>query len=102
MKLRTLFEKILSSPKLETIFAAFTPPAVQQRAPLVRTTLAAGTIAVFGLALATATSALALMLVAVGVVYYLLTQILELQLELDPQTILRQAVQQQRPVSPPN
>ena len=56
----------------------------------------------FGLALATATTSLALMLVAVGVLYYVLTQLLDVRLELDPQVLLRQAMQAQRPSSAPN
>lgn len=102
MKLRSLYEKILTNPKLVTLFASFTPAAAEDRSPLVRTTLAVGTITVFGLALATATSALALMLVAVGIVYYLMTQVLGVRLELDPQVLLRQAMQAQRPSSAPN
>lgn len=102
MKFRTLYEKILTNPKLVTMFSSFTPAAAEDRSPLVRTTLAVGTITVFGLALATATSALALMLVAIGVVYYLMTQILGVRIELDPQAILRQAMQTQRPPSAPN
>lgn len=102
MKLRSLYEEILTNPKLVTLFAAFTPAAAEDRGPLVRTTLAVGTITVFGLALATATSALALMLVAVGIVYYLMTQVLGVRLELDPQVLIRQAMQAQRPSSAPN
>lgn len=103
MRLGTLIERVLSNGKLQTIFSSFSPAAAETRTPLVQTVLAAGTLTVFGLALATATSALALMLVAVGVIYYVLTQILDIRLELDPNVLLRQAMQaQQRPVSAPN
>ena len=129
MKLRSLYEEILTNPKLVTLFAAFTPAAAEDRGvdhPRPRRTrpvrdrgaveddrrflrvgigggpVAVGTITVFGLALATATSALALMLVAVGIVYYLMTQVLGVRLELDPQVLIRQAMQAQRPSSAPN
>jgi hypothetical protein len=102
MRIRTLFHRVLSNGKLQTLFSSFTPAAAEDRSPLVQTVLAAGTITVFGLALATATTALALMLVAIGVIYYVLTQILDVRLELDPQVLLRQAMQAQRPASAPN
>ncbi len=102
MKFRTFFDNILTNRKLVTIFTAFTPDAASDRSPLVRTTLAVGTIAVFGVALAAAATSLALLLVAVGIVYYVMTQILGVRLELDPQVLLRQAMQAQRPSSAPN
>lgn len=102
MRLGTLIQRVLSNGKLQTIFSSFVPAAAQTRNPLVQTVLAAGTVTVFGVALATATSALALLLVAVGVMYYVLTQILDMRLELDPQVLLRQAMQSQRPTSAPN
>ena len=102
MRLGTLLDRVLSNGKLQTIFSSFTPAAAATRPPLAQTVLAAGTLTVFGLALATATSALALMLVAVGVIYYVLTQILDVRLELDPHVLLRQAMQAQQPTSAPN
>lgn len=101
MRLGTLIERVLSNGKLQTIFSSFTPAAAATRSPLVQTVMAAGTLTVFGLALATATSALTLMLVAVGVIYYVLTQI-HVRLELDPHVLLRQAMQAQQPTSAPN
>ena len=102
MRLGTLFERVLSNGKLQTIFSSFTPAAAADRGPLTKLVLTAGTVTVFGLALATATTLLALMLVAVGVLYYVLTQLLDVRLELDPQVLLRQAMQAQRPSSAPN
>jgi len=102
MRTRSFFAKILTSPKWEALFPAFTPPAAEHRSPLVRTAVAVGTISVFGVALATATSALTLLLVAVGIVFFMLTQILGVQLELDPQVLFRQAMQTERPSSAPN
>lgn len=102
MRLKTVFQRVLSNGKLHALFSSFTPTEARDRGPLVQTVLAAGTVTVFGLALAAATSALALLLVAVGVAYYVLTQLLGIRLEIDPQVLLRQAMQAQRPVSAPN
>lgn len=102
MRLKTVIQRILSSGKLQSLFSSFTPTEAKNRSPLVQTVLAAGTVTVFGIALATATTALSLLLVAVGVMYYVLTQLLDVRLELDPQVLLRQAMQAQRPVSAPN
>ncbi|MBL8636272.1 MAG: hypothetical protein JNM40_23810 [Myxococcales bacterium] len=102
MRLKTVIQQVLSNGKLHALFSAFTPTEAKDRGPFVQTALAAGTVTVFGIALATATSALALLLVAVGVAYYVLTQLLDIKLELDPQVLLRQAMQAQRPVSAPN
>ncbi len=102
MRIGTLIQRVLSNGKLRTLFSSFTPAAAETRGPLVQTVLAAGTVTVFGLALATATSALGLLLLAVGVLYYVLTQILDVRLELDPQVLIRQAMQAQRPTSAPN
>ena len=67
-----------------------------------RLLLAGGTMAVLGTALAAAATATALMLLAVGVIYYLLTQVLGMKLDLDPQMFMQPARRYQSSPSAPN
>lgn len=99
---RRLIENLIADGHARRIVSVFTPArAAEQPAP-VRLVLAGGALAVFGLATATAATAAALMLMAVGVLYYLLTQVLGVRLELDPQAIFQQAPRAHGASSAPN
>jgi|SRR5579871_3415803 len=81
--------------KAGRVLALFSPPAVRERGPLVRFAVAGGTIAAIVVAGAIGMGALAVLLSAIGVVWFLATQVLGLQVNVDPaafyQTMQRQA-----------
>lgn len=99
--LRFLHESIRDS-RAERLLTLLTPQRALGRSRVVRMVLAGATAGVLGAALATAVQASALMLMAMAVVYYLLTQVLGVKLEIDPRQIVQQAQRYAGPASAPN
>lgn len=77
--------------RVSSLLSMFTPPAAAEQGPAAKVVLAGGTLAVFGLSLLLATGAALQLLLAVGVIYFLMTQVLGVRFELDPQLIVPQA-----------
>jgi hypothetical protein len=102
MKIPQIVSRIFSERSLSSLFALFTPPQAAELSAPARLLLAGGTLTVFATALATAATATALMLLAVGVIYYLLTQVLGMKLDFDPQLFMQQARGYESTPSAPN
>lgn len=73
-----------------TLLSMFTPAAASDASPGTKVLLAGGTLAVFGLSLLLATGAALQLLLAVGVIYFLMTQVLGVRFEVDPQLLVPQ------------
>jgi hypothetical protein len=102
MKLHEILDRLFDERRLSSLVSLLTPIQAADRSPPVRVLLAGGTLAVLSTALATAATAAALLLVAVGVIYYLLTQVLGIKLDFDPQAFMAQARRYQSAPSAPN
>jgi hypothetical protein len=102
MTIHEILNRIFNERRLGSLFSLLTPPQVAERSPAVRLLVAGGTLTVLATALATAATATALMLLAVGVIYYLLTQVLGMKLDFDPQLFVQQARRYESAPSAPN
>lgn len=102
MKIPEILNRFFDEQRLGSLLTLFTPPQAAEMNQPVRLLLAGGTVTVLATALATAATATALMLLAVGVVYYLLTQVLGMKLDFDPQVFMQQARRYQSAPSAPN
>ncbi len=102
MKIPEILNRFFDEQRLSSLFSLFTPPQAADLSTPSRLLLAGGTMTVLATALATAATATALMLLAVGVIYYLLTQVLGMKLEFDPQVFMQQARRYQSSPSAPN
>lgn len=80
-----------SDERASTLLSMFTPPAAAEQGAASKVLLAGGTLAVFGLSTLLATGAALQLLLAVGVIYFLMTQVLGVRFEIDPQLVVPQA-----------
>jgi hypothetical protein len=101
MKTIEFLKNLVASGRGAALLSLFTPQEAQERGIGTRLILAGGTMTVMGLALATVVAATALMLLAVGVIYFLLTQVLGVRLDIDPRSLVQQA-QRYASASAPN
>jgi hypothetical protein len=76
------------------VLALITPEAVRERGPIVRYLVAGGTLVGMLAAGLVGLTALAALLLAVGVIYFLVTQVLGLQVNVDPQAFYQQFYRQ--------
>jgi hypothetical protein len=102
MKIRSLLTRLFDDRHPASLLSLFTPRAARDRSLGERMLLAGGTLAVTGVALALATTASTLLLLAIGVLYYLLTQVLGFSMELDPASMTPWFTPSQRAASAPN
>jgi hypothetical protein len=91
MKTIEFLKNLLGNGRGAAVLSLFTPVGAQERSIGTRLIMAGGTMTVLGMALATAVAATALMMVAVGVIYYLMTQVLGIRLDIDPRSLVQQA-----------
>ena len=102
MKISEILNRVFSERRLSSLFSMLTPSQAADLSPPARLILAGGTLTVLATAVATAATATALMLLAVGVIYYMLTQVLGVKLEFDPQMFMQQARRYESTPSAPN
>ena len=92
MTFRELLTNLLNDGRASNVLFSLTPPAVRERTLALRLFYAGGVLTTFGLALLTAASSAMLLLLSIGVIYYLLSQVLGLKVDFDP-TVLIQPMQ---------
>jgi hypothetical protein len=102
MKIHDILTRLFDGRRLDSLFSLLTPVQAMDRSGPVRLLLAGGSLAVLGTALATAATSAALMLLAVGVIYYLLTQVLGVKIDFDPQAFIPRARHYESAPSAPN
>lgn len=102
MRVVRFFKRVLGNGRGASLVSIFTPREAQDQGTGTRLLLAGGTMAVLGVALASAATAAALLLLAVGVIYYLLSQVLGIKLDIDPRTLMQQAQRYASASSAPN
>jgi hypothetical protein len=68
-----------------------TPPAAAQRSVGTRLALAGGTVLALAVAGSIAVGAFSVLLVAMAAIYFLVTQVLGIRIDVDPEVLMRQA-----------
>ena len=81
------------SGRSENVLQLFTPQVASQRGAGTRLVLAGATVFGIAIAGAVALSSMLMMLVAVGAIYFLLTQVLGVRLDVDPRAFVERAQQ---------
>lgn len=75
------------------VLQIFTPTIVAQRSVGTRLVLAGVTVAGLGFATSIAIGAFLTLMLAMGAIYFLVTQVLGIRLDIDPQVIMQRAQQ---------
>ena len=83
------------------VLALLTPQAARESSPVVRIALAGATAVGLSFAAAVGVASLAGLIFAIGVIYFLSTQVLGLQIDIDPRAFYEQ-VQRQAAAYGPN
>jgi hypothetical protein len=102
MRITEYLKNLIGNGRGEMLVSLFTPQQAEEQGMGTRLLLAGGAVTVLGVALATAVSAAALLLLAMGVIYYLMTQVLGIKLDFDPRAIMQQAQRYASANNPPN
>jgi hypothetical protein len=100
MGLREIFSSLLRDGQSANVLFTLTPPMVRDRPLAIRMLYAGGVVTTLGLSLFSAASAAMLLLLAIGVIYYLLSQVLGLKVDFDPSMLMN--TQRQESSSAPN
>jgi hypothetical protein len=87
MSFRELIASLLRDSKTTNVLFTLTPPALRDRSLGLRMLYAGGVVATMGLGLFAAASSALLLTLAIGVIYYLMSQVLGLQLDFDPSVL---------------
>ncbi len=101
MRITQYIKNLFGNGRGDMLVSLFTPQQAEGQGIATRVILAGGAVTVMGVALATAVGAAALLMLAMSVIYYLMTQVLGIKLDLDPRAIMQQA-QRYANASPPN
>jgi hypothetical protein len=83
--------RLLGRPANSDVIQIFTPTLVSERSPGTRLALATATIFGLGIASAIAVSAFVTLMLALGAIYFLVTQVLGIRLDVDPRIIVQRA-----------
>jgi hypothetical protein len=86
-----LLRRLLGRPANSDVIQIFTPTVVSDRSPGTRLALATATIFGLGIASAIAVSAFVTLMLALGAIYFLVTQVLGIRLDVDPRIIVQRA-----------
>jgi len=89
----SFLKRWLGDAEPETMLALFTPRAAEQRSTVVRVVLAGATLAGVGACALLASGALALLLVALAGIFFLVTQVMGIELDLNPEAMMDRARQ---------
>ena len=73
------------------IFQLLTPQQAEGRGPITRALLTGATVGLFAVGLLTALHAATVLLAALGLLYFLMTQILGIKLDVDPRLMVQEA-----------
>lgn len=102
MRVVQFFKDLVARSRAGTLLSLLTPQESEDRGPGLRLLLAGGTLMALGATMVTAVGAAVLLLLALGALYYLLTQVLGIKLDIDPRAIMEQAQRYASSSSAPN
>jgi hypothetical protein len=94
-------KRVLGSDERRNVLALLTPEATRSRGPALRLAVAGGTALVLFAAGTVALLSLGALMAALGIIYFLATQVLGLKVDLDPAALYRE-VQRQAAAYGPN
>jgi hypothetical protein len=86
-----ILRRLLGRPANSDVIQIFTPMVASQRSPGTRLALATASIFGLGIASAIAVSAFVTLMLALGAIYFLVTQVLGIRLDVDPRIIVQRA-----------
>ena len=87
----SFLRRLLGRPANSDVIQIFTPMAASERSPSTRLVLATASIFGLGIASAIALSAFVTLMLALGAIYFLVTQVLGIRLDVDPRIIVQRA-----------
>jgi len=102
MNFRELISTLLNEGRASSVLFTLTPPAVRDRALPVRLVYVGGVATAFGLSLFSAACSALLLVLAIGVIYYLMSQVLGLKVDFDPAVLIHSMQREQSAPSAPN
>jgi hypothetical protein len=102
MTFRELISTLLSDGRASNVLFTLTPPLVREKTLALRLLYAGGVVATFGLSLLAATCSAMLLVLSIGVIYYLMSQILGLKVDFDPTVLIHPIQRDQSASSAPN
>lgn len=102
MRISEFVNDLLGEEPVAKVFSLFTPPQAEDRSLPVRLLLSGGGILVFGVGLLSAATSATMLLLSIGIVYYLMTQILGVRVELDLDPLTQYVRRSQRAPAAPN
>jgi hypothetical protein len=87
----SFLRQLLGRPANSDVIQIFTPTIVSERSAGTRLALATASIFGLGIASAIALSAFVTLMLALGAIYFLVTQVLGIRLDVDPRIIVQRA-----------
>jgi hypothetical protein len=87
----SFLRRLLGRPANSDVIQIFTPTMASERSPGTRLVLATASIFGLGIASAIALSAFVTLMLALGAIYFLVTQVLGIRLDVDPRIIVQRA-----------
>jgi hypothetical protein len=87
----SILRRLLGRPANSDVIQIFTPTAASERSAGTRLALASATIFGLGIASVIALSAFITLMLALGAIYFLVTQVLGVRLDVDPRIIVQRA-----------
>ncbi len=102
MTFKELMTTLLSEGRVGNILFTLTPPAVREKTLGLRLLYTGGVLTMFGLSLLGATCSALLLLLSIGVIYYLMSEVLGLKVDFDPTVLIHPAQREKSAPSAPN
>lgn len=102
MTFRELIAALLGEVRADNVLFMLTPPAVRERSMPVRMLYAGGVLTAFGLSLISAASSAMLLVMSLGVIYFLMSQVLGVKFDFDPSIFVRPVQRSHSASSAPN
>lgn len=102
MTFRELIAAVLGEGRASEVLSMLTPPVVRERPLAVRLLYAGGVLTTFGLSLFSAASSAMLLVLSIGVLYFLMSQVLGVKLDFDPTSFIQPLQRSHSASSAPN
>lgn len=102
MTFKEFISSLLNDGRASNVLFMLTPPVVRERTLALRLLYAGGVLTTFGLSLLSAASSAMLLLLSIGVIYYLMSQVLGLKVDFDPTVLIHPVQRTERAPSAPN
>lgn len=102
MTFRELISSMLGDGRTGGILHVLTPPMVREQSLGIRLLYAGGVMGTLGLSLLSAASSAMLLVMSLGVIYFLMSQVLGIKVDFDPTVFIQSPQRSQSAPSAPN